>query len=250
MTFLDLYGDELDRLLGSTSRTLFTLPRRKAAINRGQTWFAEQTGVLRKEASIAIADGVSVYALSSLTDYVRLDGTPSIGITTGSSTSYFGGHEFVETDIDTLDRTEPGWRNRSGRPEKWYRERVNGVTRVGIVPTPDVGSSETWALRWPYVAKPADMVADADEPFTVDAVALDDVVPYHDAIALYAAHLLEPLRKDRVAAEEWLQQALRRVAEFVGMDAPTTGQSVHVARNYRVSSTGDFNNRIRIAGYP
>ena len=50
MTFLELYGTELDRELGTTDRTQrFTTARRKAAINAGQLEFVRRTECLTRE---------------------------------------------------------------------------------------------------------------------------------------------------------------------------------------------------------
>ena len=64
MTFLELYGTELDRELGTVDRTQrFTTARRQAAINAAQVEFVKRTECLTRSVSISLVDGTREYDL-------------------------------------------------------------------------------------------------------------------------------------------------------------------------------------------
>src|SRR6185503_11225469 len=66
MLFSSLYGARLDEELGTDDSTvLFTTARRKAAINKGMTEFAELTECLIRQSTITLTGGTAEYNLNS-----------------------------------------------------------------------------------------------------------------------------------------------------------------------------------------
>ena len=58
MTFVELYADALDRELASADRNaLFTVVRRKYAVNEAQREFTRLTDCYLKEVTIPLVDG-------------------------------------------------------------------------------------------------------------------------------------------------------------------------------------------------
>lgn len=238
-----MYGDQLDKELGSNDTSLlFTTTKRKAEINRAQAWFVEQTECLTRETTIAIVDGTQEYDLeANISDFLRISKqgvelkiTPSSGDPT-----YYAGRDFPRRDIAWLNANEPGWKNSdTGRPECWYLQEDGGLVVIGVVPVPDVLSGETWTLIVPYVARPSDMSADGDEPFTVSSNVKKTLSPWHDALVYYAASELEKLRKNVPRSLELLQYAQARVQDYKARRQPKGGQHVTFARPYRGEASG------------
>jgi hypothetical protein len=238
VTFLQMYGEQLDKELGSSDTSLlFTTAKRKSEVNRGQAWFVEQTECLVRETTIAIVDGTQEYDVeATITDFLRVSKqnvelkiTPSSG-----DPEYYAGKEFPRRDIAWLNANMPGWRNLDdGRPICWYLQEDGGTVNIGIVPAPDVQSGETWVLTVPYVARPADMSADADEPFTVSSNVKKSLSPWHDALVYYAASELEKLRKNVPRSLELLQYAQSRVQDYKARMQPKGGSHISFARDYR-----------------
>jgi len=238
MVFSDLYGSQLDKELGSSDTSLlFTTAKRKAEINRAQAWFVEQTECLTRETTIAIVDGTQEYDLeANISDFLRISKQGvelKIAPSSGDPT-WYAGKDFPRRDIVWLNANEPGWKNSdTGRPWCWYLQEDGGTVNLGVVPVPDVLSGETWTLYVPYVARPADMSADADEPFTVSSNAKKLLSPWHDALVYYAAAELEKLRKNVPRSLELLQYAQSRVQDYKARMQPKGGTHISFARDYR-----------------
>lgn len=239
MTFLEMYGARLDLKLASTDRTeRFTTALRKTAINEGIARFTDETNCYVKRASIALTDGTGEYDLEtsgviSGEDYLRPAAvSPSLAITTTATGAvrYIEGDDLPRVGEDALNHAEAGWRAAgAATPTGWYLRRATGVEYVGLSPAPDIPSTETWALLWPYVAIPPTLSADADLAFS-GRIAL---FPYHDAIVAYAAAQMEELRKNYAMVD-------RRLAEFAAAgvryrrdQAPVGGSRIRLATNWR-----------------
>jgi hypothetical protein len=246
--FSALYGEQLDKELGSSDRTeLFTTAKRKAEINRAQGWFVEQTDCLVRETTIAIVDGTQEYDVeATITDFLRVSKqnvelkiTPSSG-----DPEYYAGKDFPRRDIAWLNANLEGWRNLDdGRPVCWYLQEDGGTVNIGIVPVPDVLSGETWVLTVPYVARPTDMSLDADEPFTVSGNVKKSLSPWHDGLVYYAASELEKLRKNTPRSMELLQYAQARVQDYKARMQPKGGSHITFARDYRREASTSFERR-------
>lgn len=237
MTFLQLYGDELDRELGSADRSqLFTLARRKAAINAGQLEWVKRTECFQKQTTVAIADGTQEYDLeATIADFgwIAKQGV-SIKIVSGAHTRYIEGDDLVVTSINRLNIEEPGWRAvAASTPTKVYIRRDGGAVNLGFHPAPDITGTDVWTAIVPYVLIPADMSADADVPFTLSSNPLQSMRPWHRALAHYGAYDLEKFRKDQARAGAQLQLFELEVAKFTGTEKPKNGSHVRFARVYR-----------------
>lgn len=245
MTFLQLYGTKLDRELGSADRTSrFTTALRKEYVNEGQQKFNELTGCFVKRAEIALTDGTAAYdveASSVITadDYLR----PS---TTSASLRKYDGSGSANTDYayvegpdlpfvaeEELHQTRPGWRAESaGEPTCWTLRSDGGSTSVVLVPAPDVPAAETWTLDWPYVAKPADLTADADIPYSVSGNPRTTLVPYHEGILYYAAAQTELLRKNYEQHQWQMTRFAAVVAQYRADQAPPRGTRMRLRTNW------------------
>lgn len=156
--YLALYGERLDRELGTGDRTnLFTTARRKDAINQGQLEFAKQTGCYVRWIDLALTDGVAevdLDATSALADGDFLDFSiePAEYVYTDSAgviTSVSGDDEFPRRDITDLNRHEPGWRNAdaSQTPSAWYVRENAGSTYIGLYPAPSITAGDSAVRR-------------------------------------------------------------------------------------------------------
>ena len=256
MTFLELYGVELDGELGSADRTsLFTEVRRKAAINKAQTWFVTQTECLQRTASITLTDAVGEYDLEDeISDadflWIAKQG-PEIAADPGGGGEivYYAGREFARTTVQELNLESSGWRGLDpGTPERWY-ERLDGGQHIfGLVPAPSIPVAATWTLNVPYVVKAAAMSADGDLPFTVSSNAKVSLIPWHDALVYYAASELEKLRKGTERSVFLRQQAEARVLDYLDKRRVPGGKRVRLARSYhretmtaKISDWGPYN---------
>ncbi len=240
MQFSQLWGVELDRELSSADRTqLFTTARRKAAINAGQLEWNKRTECLQRQVSVSLSDGVQEYDIEPLiTDFLQIakQGV-SIKIVSGSTTRYIEGDDLEVTTIPALNVEEPGWRAVSaGTPTKLYIRNDGGAVYLGFHPAPDVVSPQVWTALVPCVVIPADMSADADEPFTVSTNVMKAQRPWHRALVHYGAYDMEKFRKDadRMAAQ--LQLFELEVAKYVAATKPKGGSRVRLARDYRQTS--------------
>lgn len=245
MTFAQLYGVELDRELGSSDSTeLFTTVRRKAAINAAQLEFVKRTECLTKQTTVALVDATQEYDLeASITDFGWIsDQGVSIAISDGTNTRYLEGDDLEVTTIARLNHEEPGWRAVSaGIPTKVYLVRNGGAVNLGFHPKPSIGSGDTWTAILPYVLVPADMSADADEPFTVSANALRSLRMWHRALPHFAAYDLEKFRKDEGREQAQLALWEAEVQRFLANEKPKGSRRVRFTRLYRrVSSLASW----------
>lgn len=238
MTFIQLWDDALDIELATSSTELFTTVRRKKATNDAQDNFARVTGCTKRYASIAVVDGTAEYDLEAITaaDYIRLAGAPSIKIVTTLTgvTRYIQGPlDFPQREVEELDREEPGWKTADdGTPARWYIKEDGGTTLLGLNPGPDITSGDVWTLVVPYVADPADMVADGSEPFTFGANVIKRLVPYHQALVHYAAAVLEPARKNYTGVQRQMQMYSGFVAQYLQQRTEDQNNQITVLRDY------------------
>jgi len=245
--FSSLYTSRLDIELGTDdSTTLFTTARRKSAINRGVSEFAELTECFTKWSTLAITstDAGEVDLSSRLTDFVRLAKTPiSFEYINASSqlTALSGQDDLPHVgDVKWLDDNEPGWRETTVSttqqlPERTY-ERLDGTAHyLGFFPPPSSGSSAAMSVRLQYVAQPAAMTSDTNEPYGAARV---DLRPWHQAAVHYGAHVLEKLRRDDQASQAQLQQFLGYVSRYIQNTRKKGGQVLSQTRRY-------FNTRSR-----
>ncbi len=228
--FVTLYGERLNRALSSEdTQRLFTTARRKAAINEAQQWFNTQTECLQRTESITLVDSDDQYDLEAEIaddDFQQIASQgPELTIAYASGrTAYYTGDDFPRRTIAWLNQNLKGWRGLAdGLPVAWYELKEGGQYIFGLVPAPDITGGDTWTLTVPYVVRPTAMSADADEPFTVGGNALAYLEPYHDALELYAAGLLELLRKDEERSQRLKGLAMQRVLDYKDKHATKPG---------------------------
>lgn len=232
--FSEIYGDDLDREIGSTDRTQrFTTARRKRAVNQGQDEFIKRTGALVVEAEYDIADQESEFNLGAVIaadKFIRFaTRQPYIKVVNGDTTTYYAGRDFPRKDIETLDREFSGWRNASaGRPQSWYLRDDGDEELLGIYPAADVKSGEVWTLVVPYVSKANTLSGDSDIPFN-EKMSLE---PYHQALVHYAAAQMEKLRRNYQVASAQLDAFLAYVQEYIAFNKPSDGDHVEFSHNY------------------
>jgi hypothetical protein len=233
--FLTLYGIELDRELGSSQNTLFTVARRKAAINAGQLEFLRRTECVTRRSSVAIVDGTGEYDLDAVTDFGWLaNAGVSIRIVNGSTTTYVEGDDLQQTTEERLNAEEPGWRAwTAGTPQFYYLRVDGGVRYLGFAPAPDITSPEVWTALVSYVPVPAALAADADVPFTFSSNPLRSLEMHHRALVHFAAYDLEKFRKDVQRSGVQYQLFEAEVAKYQSVQAPKGGQMVRMAVDYR-----------------
>lgn len=196
MTFVELYLDALDHELGSQDRAqLFTVARRKAAVNRAHKEFARLGKIsLPREVVIPVVNGTAQYDLDAATaDRFASFGRPPLRLRS-TGTGRVAATSLVVRTTAWLDEARPDWRDSQadGAPEFIAHDPRDGVNYLVFVPIPRSAVSETWELVVPYQANPANMVGDAEEPFD----GRPDTEPYHWALAHFGAAILERLRKD------------------------------------------------------
>ena len=238
--FSSLYGARLDEELGTDDSTvLFTSARRKSAINRGVREFAELTECFVRWSTITLAGGTAEYDLNvTSTDFIRLAQTPiEFEYTNASSnvTVLAGQDDLPHRTVKWLDDNEPGWRTSTvassvqQMPQLTY-ERIDGSAHyLGFWPTPSTGSSASMKARVPYVANPAPMTSDTNEPFGSARV---DLRAWDQAAVHFGAHQLEKLRRDRDASQEQLNKFLGYVARYTQNTRKKGGQVLSQVRSY------------------
>ena len=233
-------------MLGTEDRTQrFTTARRKAAVNAGIRWFNEQTGCHVKRAEIAIVDGTAEYNVEGANaitagDYLRVSKTTAtLKRYDGSGSAvtdyaYTEGPDLPFKSEEQLNQERPGWRAESaGTPDCWTL-RVDGAAQYAVlVPPPDVPTAETWTWLFPYVAQPADLTSDAQEPYQVSSAMRTSLRPYHQGIAYYAAGLLEEFRKAYDRQEARTKQAAAYVVKYIADQKPPTGTTLRLKQDFR-----------------
>ncbi len=242
MTFVDLYGTELDRELGSADRTqLFTTARRKAAVNAAQLEWVKRTECLQKQTTVSLVSGTQEYDIeSTVTDFgfIARQGV-SIAIVRGSTTRYIEGDDLRVITVDRLNVEEPGWRAvAAGTPRMVYVRRDGGTVNLGFHPKPSITVGDTWTALLPYVLVPADMSGDTDEPFTVSSNPVKSLRFWHRALVYFAAFDAEKYRKDQGREQAMLQLFEGEIQKFMNFEKPRGGQAVRLARNYRARPVG------------
>lgn len=233
--FSELYGEDLDRELGTADRTQrFTTARRKRAVNQAQDEFIRATECLVVESEFEIVDQEQEFDLATVvpTDkFMRLaTRQPFIKIDNGITVTYFGGKDLPRKDIETLDREEgTGWRSASaGRPLSWYIRDDSEAELLGIYPKAHVLPGETWTLVVPFVSKADPMVQDEDFPFNAKM----SLEVYHQALVHYAAAQLEKLRRNYVVSAAQQDAFQAYVNEYIGNRGSNAGDVVEFARDY------------------
>lgn len=247
MDFVTLYSTELNRELGSSKTDLFTTVLRKAAINTAQLEWNKRTHCYTRQTTIALVDGTQEYDLETIADFggIAAQGVSIRKTDSNANVTYLEGDDLTETTVERLNVEEPGWRAASaGTPRTLYRRGDGGAQYLGLHPAPDIPSGDTWVVLLPYWAIPADMSADADEPFTVSANTIKSLRPYHRALAHWAAHDLEKLRKDTARSAAQMQLFEAYVEEYNDAQKPKRGTRVRFVKDYRGSArTGNVPRR-------
>ncbi len=247
-TFGHLSSAALFYELGTDDSTrLFTDERRKLATNEGVAQFADLTECFLRQSTIVSSHGVREYSLQSTVnipgaDYVRPSKQrPEYAlVSSGGLVSYVSGEQFERREVDWLNQYEPGWRESTGgTPRYWYERLDGGVRYFGLHPPPQIGSSQTASVLFPYVATPPTLTSDTDVPFSIASTASGastgirtDLDIYHQAIVHYAAHKLEKLRVQTEASQTQMQIFLGWVERFINDRRPKGGQTIRTGRNY------------------
>lgn len=244
--YSSLYGERLSRELGNEdSTTLFTTTRRKAAINEAQSEFAELTECLQRRSTVTMVGGTGEYDLNSTGviaagDFLRwTDEGPQIRYTDASgNVTITEGDDLQRRDLPWLNKYESQWQTSTVTagsmqlPTFWY-DRIDGPSHfIGFAPIPSTGSSATMELILPYLAKPASMSADSDEPFTVNSSVRTDLRWVHQALVHFAAAQLEKYRRDMDASDRQLQRFVGYVQRYLAQSRRRTGNVLTQARNY------------------
>jgi len=241
MTFLQLYGEELSLQLSSDdtdTNGLFPVTRRKAQVNAGMREFVRLTECVKKTGSIPIVDGTAAYDLeATLTDFWMLSDRDGVvlEITDGDGTvrRLVEGRDLFRTDKRRLDRERAGWRDAEpGTPRAFYLDDEGGTTLLGFYPAPDLADDETAVVKVPYVPHVADMVADADEPYTFSSNAVLRLRPWHLAPVHWAAYKLEWARKQYGLAKEQLALFSALVKDYHDKQRVPGGDVVAYAHDY------------------
>jgi hypothetical protein len=246
MNFLALYGDALDIELGTADRSaLFTVARRKAAINAGQLEFVKRTGCFRKTATIPLTHGTREYDLDaagviSSQDFLRVwdDGVEYVFTASGGSPTYRTGPDFPRRDVGWLNRNQQGWRSAPNAtiPQSWYLRVDGGKAYLGLSEPPALTGGDTASITFPYVARPIDLSADGDVPFSNSADPLLTLEPWHQALAHYGAAMLERLRKNVNGEQKQLTLFAGMVADYLQTDIETDGETIFMATDYRTQA--------------
>lgn len=242
--FSSLYGTRLDRELGTDDSTvLFTTARRKSAINEAQEQFADLTDCTERRSSITVVAGTSEYNLASTTvivDFVRFtkEQVQYRYTDASSNLTVLAGDDLPRKDVPWLNRFAAGWQISTQASSivqhpSYYYERIDGPSRfLGVTPPPGIGSSATADLLVPYLARPAAMTSDTNEPFMVNSSVRTDLRIYHQALVHYAASQLEKLRKDDQASDRQMQLFLGYVKRYMEGARTKGGQMLAYARDY------------------
>lgn len=238
MTFVDLYGEQLDIQLSSADRTgAFATARRKREVNNGMREFVRVTECVKKNGTIAVVDGQATYDLeASFSDYWFLSKAEgiSIAITNGTTTRYLvEGKHLTRVDKRRLDREHPNWRAATATtPKIIYIDEEGGTTLLGLYPPLDLQSGETATITVPYVPEVADMSGDSDEPWTFAGNVVKRLRPWRLACSHYAAYKLEWARKSYTSAKEQLAFFNAFVKDYFDKQEIPGGDVVAFAHDY------------------
>lgn len=241
MTFLELYGEQLDIQLGSADRVqLFTTALRKQAINKANERMALQTRCTESTITFSMTTGVPEYDLEPVAEFIMPLGDPYIRIIPSAGAHRFiEGKDLIRRDPPRLSLNDPGWRSaEQGTPTHFYYRSHNGQNYIGFYPTPELGAGETWSGNLQALVKPDDMVTDPSEPFTIGGNPVAHMRPYHMALVHYAASLLEPLRKNYTQVKEQLRYYSGYVAEYLSSKTETNELTIFYARDYLGEASG------------
>ncbi len=255
-TFLELYGTELDRELGSADRSvLFTTARRQAAINAGQLEFLKRTECFTREGTVALVTATQEYdleAAAGFTDFLQITAQGvSVKIVSGTTTRYLEGDRLTPTTVAALNQEQPNWRALSaGTPTQYYIRRHQGAINLGLVPAPSITGADTWTAIVPYLVLPADLSADADEPFTYSSNVVKSLRPWHRALVYFAAYDLEKYRKDLERQQFLLKAFEDQVQQWIGETKPKAGQTIRVLQDYRNRARWGSSSRLDPRRYP
>lgn len=245
--FSSLYGSCLDEELGTDDRSiLFTIARRKSAINKGAAKFATLTNCLSRTAAIAVVSGTSEYNLNSTTivasgDFQDFDVIPPelVSVDTSSNTTIIAGRDtFLRRDIDWLNQNEPSWdqplvsTSAQQMPRFWYVRSDADKKLIGLAPGPVFSTTTGVLLNLPYIANAPVMVNDTDQPYTFSGASRTDLNNYHQGLVHYATYQLEKLRKDVQASQGQLQMFMGFVAQYLQDQRIKGGRQIRQARSY------------------
>lgn len=244
--FSSLYGNRLDRELGSADASqLFTSARRKAAINEAHEEFAEITECLQRRVSIPLTGGTAEYDLNSTTviptgDFLRYAAVPPEFWYTDASgaVTVLTGDDLPRREVSWLQRFFPGWQTSTVAssakqlPTCWYDRPDGGARNLGFAPVPSTGSSASIVAVVSYIARPTPMTSDTQEPFTVNSSARTDLRPYHQALVHFAACQLEKLRRDDAASDRQKQTFLGYITRWWAQTRPKGGRQTTYRRDY------------------
>jgi hypothetical protein len=156
----------------------------------------------------------------------------------GSTTTYYAGDDLPRRDVVWLDRFNAGWRTATpGTPTAHYIREDGGQVLLGFTPAIDVTGSDVWSAIVPYVCLPADMSAEADEPFTVNSNAKRTLRQWHQALAHFAAARMEELRKNYQAVDRQMKLFNSYVQDYLQQQRRRPGgQHVTMSHNYLAST--------------
>ncbi len=241
--FSCLAGELLSvELSDNDSTELFTTQRRQDAVIEGEREFADLTECFVRQSTITTSNGISEYSLLSTVnipsgDYVRPSARgPEYHLTdsNGNVTYTAGSKDFPRRDVETLNRDIPGWRDSTGAsmPESWYLREDGGDLVVGLYPPPEIQSSESGQIVWPFVPYYAGSTTSTRGAFELNSTQRLDLRAYELAPVHYAASKLEKLRRDTVASDRQMQLFLSRVQRYVAQTKPQAGSRVTVNRQY------------------
>jgi len=248
MTFQQLYQDELDKVLGSSSLELFTLAKRKYELNRAMEWFITETECCQRRGSFTVVDRQAEYNLLDEIGDAFLGWTPTdVEVwaentnVSPSVTTYYAGDDFPQTTENQLNQYDPGWRSTTpSTPLNWYARNSAGQFILGLFPAVKVDTGWNWTAKVPYTTKATEMVNANDLPFTVNGDTYTNLTPWQDALALKAGSELELLRKGVERSQFLLQKAQARVIDFRDKTRVPQSRSAQFQKNYwRHGCNGD-----------
>ncbi len=248
-----LYGPALNLELNSSdSNTLFTTARRQQGINDGLQEFADLTECYIRQSSITVSCNTLEYllsggALANSTDFSRFSAqgleyrVRSSGATPTWITWLTGDEAFPQRPIEWRNAQMPGWRQSTNpvTPTGYYLRPDGGNVYLGLDAPPNVGSSQHAEVTVPYIARPVQLSASTDVPFTsTSGQTRTDLTIFHQATVHYAAYKLLPLIGDEQGSQSQLQKFMGYVTRYLQQHRPKGGQQVRFAHNYLKAARG------------